>query len=175
MRCNTNGKEEYMELTKKKSFFGRMSEKISDAVKGKATIDDALLDELEEILITSDIGMETTLKVIDRLRYDIKSKGLYTPEKVKDGLRAILEDLVDKGARNVLCGDVPLVITMIGINGGGKTTTIGKLVLHFISVYFILSSEIREQNRAPRGCRYIPCRRRRAVGNLGRKKLCRRR
>ncbi len=116
-----------MELTKKKSFFGRMSEKISDAIKGKASIDDDLLDELEEILITSDIGMETTMKVIEKLRYDIKSKNLYNPEKIKDGLRTILEDLVDKGERNKLCSDVPLVITMIGINGGGKTTTIGKL------------------------------------------------
>lgn len=116
-----------MDFGKKKSFFGRMSEKISDAIKGKATIDDELLEELEEILITSDIGMDTTMKVIERLRYDIKSKNLYNPEKVKEGLAEILADLVDKGERNALCAEVPLVITMIGINGGGKTTTIGKL------------------------------------------------
>lgn len=116
-----------MNLKKKKSFFGKMSEKISDAIKGRATIDDDLLDELEEILITSDIGMETTMKVIEQLRYDIKSRDLYNPGKVKEGLQHIMEMLVDKGERNALCPEVPIVITMIGINGGGKTTTIGKL------------------------------------------------
>ena len=52
----------------KKSFFGKMSQRIGDALAGKATIDDDFMDELEEILITSDIGMETTMKIVDMLR-----------------------------------------------------------------------------------------------------------
>lgn len=112
---------------KKKGFFGRLSERIGDVILARPAIDEDLLDELEEILITSDIGMETTMHIIEQLRGDIKSEYLREPEQVKDHLKKIMEGLVDKGDRHQLCQDTPLIILMIGINGGGKTTSIGKI------------------------------------------------
>ncbi len=111
----------------KKSFFGRLSEKISNALFMRAEVDEDLMDELEEALITSDVGMDTTMHVMEALRERIKKDYITTPEGVQDALKAILIGMVDKGERMALTSDLPLVILMIGINGGGKTTTIGKL------------------------------------------------
>ena len=111
----------------KKSFFGRLSEKISDVIMMRAEVDEDLMDELEEILITSDIGMDTTMHIMEQLRSKIKNDNITAPDRVRDALKEILTGLVDKGERQALCADTPLVILMIGINGGGKTTSIGKL------------------------------------------------
>ncbi|MGN1413458.1 MAG: signal recognition particle-docking protein FtsY [Anaerovoracaceae bacterium] len=111
----------------KKSFFGRLSEKISDVIMMRAEVDEDLMDELEEVLITSDIGMDTTMRIMGNLRSKIKNENITQPEKVKEALKEIMTSLVDKGERQILCQDSPLVVLMIGINGGGKTTTIGKL------------------------------------------------
>ena len=111
----------------KKSFFGRLSEKIADAVMARAEVDEDLMDELEEVLITSDIGMDTTMNVMTKLREKIKNDYITSPEGVTKALKAILTAAVDKAERQKLSDKVPLVILMIGINGGGKTTTIGKL------------------------------------------------
>lgn len=121
-------KGEGMSLFKeKKSFFGRLSEKISDAIMVRAEVDEDLMDELEEILITSDIGMDTTMTIMDKLRNKVKTDYITSPEGVNNALRSIMTSLVDKGERQVLCRKYPLIILVIGINGGGKTTTIGKL------------------------------------------------
>lgn len=112
---------------KKKGFFGKLSEKITDVVMGRPAIDEDLLDELEEVLITSDIGMETTMHIVERLREDIKTEKLAEPEQVVDQLKKIIAELMDKGDRHKLCQESPLIILMIGINGGGKTTSIGKI------------------------------------------------
>ena len=114
-------------FSEKKSFFGRLSEKIADAVMARAEVDEDLMDELEEILITSDIGMDTTMNVMTKLRERIKKDYITSPEGVTKSLKAILIEAVDKGERQKLSEKTPLVILMIGINGGGKTTTIGKL------------------------------------------------
>ena len=114
-------------FSEKKSFFGRLSEKIADAVMARAEVDEDLMDELEEILITSDIGMDTTMNVMTKLRERIKKDYITSPEGVTKALKAILIEAVDKGERQKLSEKTPLVILMIGINGGGKTTTIGKL------------------------------------------------
>jgi len=111
----------------KKSFFGRLSEKITDVIMMRAEVDEDLMDELEEILITSDIGMDTTMHIMEQLREKIKNDNITSPEGVKEGLKSIMTGLVDKGERQVLCQETPLVILMIGINGGGKTTSIGKI------------------------------------------------
>ena len=111
----------------KKSFFGKMSQRISDALAGKATIDDDFMDELEEILITSDIGMETTMKIVDILRTEVKTNNLTKPSVIKIRLAKIIASVINKKDAQQLCQDTPLVILMIGINGGGKTTSIGKL------------------------------------------------
>ena len=111
----------------KKSFFGKMSQRIGDALAGKATIDDDFMDELEEILITSDIGMETTIKIVDMLRTEVKTNNLTKPSVIKIRLAKIISSVINKKEEQKLCQDTPLVILMIGINGGGKTTSIGKL------------------------------------------------
>lgn len=111
----------------KKSFFGKMSQRIGDALTGKATIDDDFMDELEEILITSDIGMETTMKIVDMLRTEVKTNNLTKPSVIKIRLAKIISSVINKKEEQKLCQDTPLVILMIGINGGGKTTSIGKL------------------------------------------------
>ena len=111
----------------KKSFFGRLSEKISDVIMARAEVDEDLMDELEEILITSDIGMDTTMTIMERLRDTIKNDDITSPEGVKTALKKIMTELVDKGDRHALSAENPLIVLVIGINGGGKTTTIGKL------------------------------------------------
>ena len=111
----------------KKSFFGKMSQRIGDALAGKATIDDDFMDELEEILITSDIGMETTMTIVGMLRTEVKTNNLTKPSVIKIRLAKIISSVINKKEEQKLCQDTPLVILMIGINGGGKTTSIGKL------------------------------------------------
>ncbi len=111
----------------KKSFFGRMSERLNEAIRGKNEVDDDLLDELEEILITSDIGMETTMHIMDRIRGIIENENITTAKSVTTIMQKIMTNLVDKGDALKLSGETPLVILMIGINGGGKTTSIGKI------------------------------------------------
>ena len=111
----------------KKSFFGKMSQRIGDALAGKATIDDDFMDELEEILITSDIGMEATMKIVDMLRTEVKTNNLTKPSVIKIRLAKIISSVINKKEKQKLCQDTPLVILMNGINGGGKTTSIGKL------------------------------------------------
>lgn len=111
----------------KKSFFGRLSEKISDVIMARAEVDEDLMDELEEILITSDIGMDTTMTIMERLRDTIKNDYITSPEGVKTALKKIMTELVDKGDRHALSAENPLIVLVIGINGVGKTTTIGKL------------------------------------------------
>ncbi len=111
----------------KKGFFGNLGAKIHDTIFAKMEVDEDVMDELEEILITSDIGMETTMKIMDRIRDKISTDYIVKPENVRKALSDIIMECVDKGDKQLLSDKTPLVILMIGINGGGKTTTIGKL------------------------------------------------
>lgn len=111
----------------KKSFFGRLQEKIENVIFMKAEVDEETIDELEEVLITSDIGMDTTMKITEQLRDDIKNMGIKDPKVVKNQIKAIIKRLIDKGEQHQLCEEMPLIILMIGVNGGGKTTSIGKI------------------------------------------------
>ena len=111
----------------KKSFFGRLSARIGDAIMMHPKVDEEFLEELEEILITSDIGMDTTMKIVEKLREEIKINNITKPEVVKMRLGKIIAALIDKKEAQKLTETTPLVILMIGINGGGKTTSIGKL------------------------------------------------
>ena len=104
-----------------------MSERINDALMMNPTIDEDFFDELEEILITSDIGMETTMKVVETLRTEVKANNMTKPGVIKIRLGKIIADTINKGEAQKLSEESPLVILMIGINGGGKTTSIGKL------------------------------------------------
>ena len=111
----------------KKGFFGNLGARIHDTIFAKMEVDENVMDELEEILITSDIGMETTMKIMDKIRDKISTDYIVKPENVKKALSNIILECVDKGDRQLLSDKTPLVVLMIGINGGGKTTTIGKL------------------------------------------------
>lgn len=112
---------------KKKSVFGRLSQRVSDALMMRPTIDEDFFEELEEILITSDIGMDTTVKIVDTLRREVQANNMTKPGVIKIRLGKIIADLIDKGEAQKLCDERPLIILMTGINGGGKTTSIGKL------------------------------------------------
>ena len=114
---------------KKKGFFGRLSERISDAIFMHPKIDEDIMEELEEILITSDIGMDTTIKIMEDLRRYIKDNNLTETPELREGIVEIIKNLINKSERNELSRGYPLVIIMIGINGGGKTTNIAKLAL----------------------------------------------
>ncbi|MCR4709495.1 MAG: signal recognition particle-docking protein FtsY [Clostridiales bacterium] len=111
----------------KKGFFGNLGARIHDTIFAKMEVDEDVMDNLEEILITSDIGMETTMKIMDKIRDKISTDYIVKPENVRKALSEIIRQCVDKGERQLLTEETPLVVLMIGINGGGKTTTIGKL------------------------------------------------
>ena len=111
----------------KKGFFGNLGARIHDTIFAKMEVDEDVMDNLEEILITSDIGMETTMKIMDKIRDKIATDYIVKPENVRKALSEIIRPCVDKGDRQLLTEKTPLVVLMIGINGGGKTTTIGKL------------------------------------------------
>ncbi|MGI6722380.1 MAG: signal recognition particle-docking protein FtsY [Anaerovoracaceae bacterium] len=116
-----------MHSEKKKSFFGRLTERLNEVFTGKSEIDDELMDSLEEILITSDMGMETTMHIMDRLEATVHDEHIKEAATLKVILKKVLINMVDKGEALKLSQKSPLVILMIGINGGGKTTTIGKI------------------------------------------------
>ena len=120
-----------MAYEKKKSFFGRIGEKIEDLFIARPTPDEDMLDELEEILVTSDIGVETTEKIIDELRDKIRSNYLWSNDSVREEIKKIVYRMVDKGDRLALSEDYPLIILVIGVNGVGKTTSIAKLAYRF--------------------------------------------
>ena len=116
-----------MALGEKKGFFGRLSQKLNDVFASHPTPDEDMLEELEDVLITSDLGVDTTLKIIEQLRHDIRRNYIYDAEGVKEQIKVRVAELLDKGERLALTDETPLVIVMIGVNGVGKTTTIAKL------------------------------------------------
>lgn len=120
-----------MAFGKKTGFFGKLQEKIENVIMQRPKIDEDTLDELEEILIMSDIGMETSNHIISKLRDNIKSKRLETTDQVKQEISNIVAELMDKGERLKMVEEYPLVILMIGVNGGGKTTSIAKLAAKY--------------------------------------------
>ncbi|RKD98622.1 signal recognition particle-docking protein FtsY [Marinifilum flexuosum] len=111
--------------------------KLSRAVVGKSTVDDDVLDELEEVLITSDVGVDTTLKIIERIEERVaQDKFLGTSELnriLKEEIAALLEEnnKGDYDAYQLPKSEYPYVIMVVGVNGVGKTTTIGKLAHQF--------------------------------------------
>ena len=119
----------------KQSFF----DKLSHSVAGKSKVDDEVLDKLEEILITSDVGVETTLKIIDRIEKRVaQDKYVGTGELnrlLKEEIAALLaENETEDGTSFDLSKQVkPYVILVVGVNGVGKTTTVGKLAYQYKS------------------------------------------
>jgi len=132
----TSKKKESLEQGLKKtkeSFFG----KLSRAVVGKSKVDDEVLDELEEILITSDVGVDTTLKIIDRIEKRVardKYLGIDELNRIlKEEIAGLLEEnnSGDVSEFDLPPSSDPYVIMVVGVNGVGKTTTIGKLAYQF--------------------------------------------
>ena len=112
-------------------------DRISKAIIGKSTVDDEVLDNLEEILVTSDVGVDTTLKIIDRIQKRVaKDKYLGTSELnriLKEEIAALLQEnnSGDGSTFDIPEDKKPYVIMVVGVNGVGKTTTIGKLAYNF--------------------------------------------
>jgi len=105
--------------------------KISRAVAGKSTIDELALDDIEEALITSDIGVETTLKIIGKLEERVAKDKYINTTELNDFLKAEISLLMKEGYDEIPKVDGPYVIMVVGVNGVGKTTTIGKLAHQF--------------------------------------------
>ena len=121
-------------LEKSKSIF---FSKLGKAVAGKSKVDDGVLDNLEEVLVTSDVGVNTTLKIIDRIEARVsKDKYLGTEELnliLREEIAALLSETNSGDAKefSVEHTGKPHVIMVVGVNGAGKTTTIGKLAYQF--------------------------------------------
>ncbi|MBR5228235.1 MAG: signal recognition particle-docking protein FtsY [Firmicutes bacterium] len=127
-----------MAFGEKKGFFAKLKEgltktkdgmvgKIEDIIFQRPKIDEDMLEELEEALILSDIGMDTTDNIISQLRKDIKTEKLAEPQQVKDHIKKIVSDLITREEGNQLSDKTPLIILMIGVNGAGKTTSMAKI------------------------------------------------
>lgn len=121
----------------KKGFFA----KLAHAIAGKSTIDDEILDNLEEVFITSDVGVETTLKILDRIQARVSRDKYVGTDDLNRLLCEEITDMLVNGDETFVDGDFklpatarrPYVIMVVGVNGAGKTTTIGKLAHQFKS------------------------------------------
>lgn len=134
------GKKEKEDLDKglqktKESVFG----KIARVVAGKSSVDDEVLDKLEEILISADVGVETTLRIIDRIQKRVSRDKYVGTNELNRILKEEIVSLLEENANGTLEGfrnepsAKPYVIMVVGVNGVGKTTTIGKLAHQFKS------------------------------------------
>ena len=104
-----------------------MASTLGSVFSGFSQIDDDFYDELEESLILADLGVDTALKATDRLRKVVREQHLKEPEEAKSALKEILVDMLSVGESGLNLSTKPAVILVIGVNGVGKTTTIGKL------------------------------------------------
>ena len=104
-----------------------INEKFNDVFSNFRKVDEELLEELEETLIMSDIGMETSLEIIDKLRQKIKKENIKDTEEVKAVLKQIIQEIMDENDKSLNLNTRPSVLLVIGVNGVGKTTSIGKI------------------------------------------------
>ena len=104
-----------------------INEKINDVFSTFRKVDEELLEELEEVLVTSDIGMETSIQIIDKLRNRIKHEKIEDEEAVKKALKEIMIEILDIGDTELKLETKPSIILVVGVNGVGKTTSIGKI------------------------------------------------
>lgn len=107
-----------------------MMSKIGALFGAHKQLDDDFFDELEEVLITCDIGVETSLSIVEKLRESVKAKKLTTPDETRAELKNIIEEMLGED-KKIDTSTTPSVILVIGVNGAGKTTTIGKLAAKY--------------------------------------------
>jgi fused signal recognition particle receptor len=110
--------------------------RISEVVGGRSIIDEELLEEIEEVLIEADVGVGPTIKIIEGIRERVKEERIRDPERIqellKDEVMRLLEECGVEGADKLPVDHRPLVIMVVGVNGVGKTTTIGKLAQKYV-------------------------------------------
>lgn len=115
-------------LEKTRSAF---SEKVNNVFAAFTKVDEELFEELEEALITADVGMETSMYIIDCLRDIVKREHIKESEEVRQKLRDIICDILKQSFDELSIDKTPAIILIIGVNGVGKTTTIGKLAAYY--------------------------------------------
>ena len=108
-----------------------ITDKVDQVLKSYTKVDEDLLEEIEEILITADVGVETTMYIIDKLTDAIKTKKITDPQDVKGELKLIIEEILTNDNSTLDVSHSPSIIIMVGVNGVGKTTTIGKLASRY--------------------------------------------
>lgn len=109
-----------------------ISNKIDQVLANYRTVDEELFEEIEETLISADIGVDTTLKIVGQLRDQVKLRNIQDPSKIKNVLADILkENIINDKIDNNLNVDEKTIILVVGVNGVGKTTTIGKLAMKY--------------------------------------------
>lgn len=111
-------------LSKTKESF---NEKINNVFKNFRKVDEELMEELEEALIMSDVGMETSVRIIDKLRDKVKTDKIEDADQVKQELREIIKGVFNEVDSELKLDTKPSVILVVGVNGAGKTTSIGKI------------------------------------------------
>ncbi len=103
------------------------SQKVNEVFKVFRTVDEELFEELEEALITADVGVNTSMEIIERLRDTVKTKNIQEADEVKGELKSIIYDMLSSENPELNLSSKPSVILVIGVNGVGKTTSIGKI------------------------------------------------
>ena len=130
--------EEVIEKPKKKSFFAKLqdgllktqknfTDKIDNLINNYGKIDDELLEEIEEILVMADVGMSTTMDIIEKLREELTSRKITDSKDVKPVLKDVLVEMMTHEEPNLRVDNPPSIVFVIGVNGAGKTTSIGKI------------------------------------------------
>lgn len=109
------------------------TDKIEEIVTGHGKIDEDLLEDLEFVLLSADVGVQTTEKLIEEIRLGIKNKEIQAAEQLKPFLQESISEILTAGSADIIASpdNKPLVIMVVGVNGAGKTTTIGKLANYY--------------------------------------------
>ncbi|MCT4509813.1 MAG: signal recognition particle-docking protein FtsY [Tepidibacter sp.] len=108
-----------------------ITDRVDQLLKAYVKVDEELFEDLEEILITSDVGVNTTMDIVEQLRDRVKSKKITEAIDVRDELKEILSDILSDEQSNLNIEPSPAIILVVGVNGVGKTTTIGKMANRF--------------------------------------------
>lgn len=135
-----------LEPTEKKGFFarlkaglsrtrGQLADSLANLVLGSKEIDDDLLEDIETQLLMADVGVSATRKIIDDLTEKAERKELKDPQALMERLRQLLSEIIEPCSEPLELNHKPFVILMVGVNGVGKTTTIGKLAKKFLGLF----------------------------------------